>query len=258
MPDKNRDSKSASSAALRRIQKDWDALGREDPLWAILTDESRRCGKWDLEEFFATGREEIQRALDHVAALGVTLKCERALDFGCGVGRLTRALAAHFTAVDGVDAAPSMIEQARALGRDIGECHYLLNEADNLQILPSEHYDFIYSAITLQHLAPALIESYLGELARVLAPGGVLLFQLPSEPVRGSALRHRIKALLPAPMMRWLNTLRHGARGRMEMHGLRREVVERLLAGAGCRMIDVQPDRSAGESWVSFRYCAMK
>ena len=37
-----------------------------------------------------------------------------ALDFGCGIGRLSQALAEHFDQVYGVDISPKMIELARA------------------------------------------------------------------------------------------------------------------------------------------------
>lgn len=222
----------SARGALKRIQQDWDALGRTDPLWAILTDEQKRRGKWDLEEFFATGREEIGRALEGLKTLGVEPRPGRALDFGCGVGRLTQALA--------------------------GRCQYHLNERADLRLFPDRHFDFIYSAITLQHIEPPLIRGYLAEMARTLAGGGVLLFQLPSEKRRRSPLREFIKGLIPRPLLRLAGALRHGERGRMQMHGLRREEVEALLREAGCPVRDVQPDGSAGESWLSFRYCAVK
>lgn len=247
-----------SGGALRRIQHDWDSLGRTDPLWAILTDETRRRGKWDLEEFFATGREEIGRALEYLNALGAAPQPGRALDFGCGVGRLTQALAGRFAAVDGVDVAPSMVERARALNQFSERCQYHLNEHADLRLFPDRRFDFIYSSITLQHIEPPLIRRYLAELARTLKPGGVLLFQLPSEKRRRSPLCEGIKRLLPRALLRLAGVLRHGARGRMQMNGIKRQEVERLLREAGCRVVDVQPDGSAGESWISYRYCAVK
>ena len=49
---------------IRYTARHWDQFGQDDPLWAILTDASRKGGKWDLEEFFATGREEIGRTMN--------------------------------------------------------------------------------------------------------------------------------------------------------------------------------------------------
>ena len=50
--------------------------------------------------------------------------------------------------------------------------------------------DFIYSRIVLQHVnSRYAVRSYLSEFARVLAPGGLLVFQLPSH----IPIRHRVQ-----------------------------------------------------------------
>ena len=73
---------------------EWDALARLDPLWAILSRPDRRGGGWSLDAFFATGDDEVESVLARREAqpdrFGV------ALDFGCGVGRLARALSTRF------------------------------------------------------------------------------------------------------------------------------------------------------------------
>src|SRR5579862_7667567 len=79
---------------LARYKSDWEGLAERDALWAILTDESKAGGKWDLAEFMATGEAEIHAVMNHLAAIGHTPdRNAAALDFGCGVGRLTQALA---------------------------------------------------------------------------------------------------------------------------------------------------------------------
>ena len=95
---------------LAEVQKHWDALERTDPLWAILTEPSKRYGGWDLAEFFASGERAVAEVMREVDALGrlPLSRRRRALDFGCGVGRLTQALCHYFGSCDGVDIAPSM------------------------------------------------------------------------------------------------------------------------------------------------------
>jgi len=44
---------------LRELQRNWDAFGRIDPRWAILTDLWLRGNKWDPAEFFSTGRVDV-------------------------------------------------------------------------------------------------------------------------------------------------------------------------------------------------------
>ena len=45
-------------------RRDWDEIGRLDALWAILSDPAKRHGRWDVDEFFATGRREIDTMLE--------------------------------------------------------------------------------------------------------------------------------------------------------------------------------------------------
>ncbi len=168
---------------LHGLQRSWDEAGLADPLWAILTAPGKQGGAWDVDEFFSSGRAEIAAVLEYLSSLGLPISHRRALDFGCGVGRLTQALAEHFDEVDGVDIAPSMVEQARELNRHADRCHYHINAAPDLHLFPDGRFDLVYSNLVLQHVGPELACAYIREFVRVLAPGGVALFQLPSEPV---------------------------------------------------------------------------
>jgi 2-polyprenyl-3-methyl-5-hydroxy-6-metoxy-1,4-benzoquinol methylase len=72
----------------------WEDLAGRDALGAILTDASRADGKWDIAEFMATGDAEADTVMSHLARIGQVPDCNgEALDFGCGVGRITQALA---------------------------------------------------------------------------------------------------------------------------------------------------------------------
>src|ERR1700720_2495810 len=100
---------------LERLRATWGALGEDDPLWAILSRPDKRGGHWNAEEFFAAGEAEIIGLERYCEHFGLPRERRRALDFGCGVGRLTRALATRYAEVVGVDISSSMIEQARQL-----------------------------------------------------------------------------------------------------------------------------------------------
>jgi 2-polyprenyl-3-methyl-5-hydroxy-6-metoxy-1,4-benzoquinol methylase len=89
------------------------SLGRSGPLWAILTAPVHRHGGWTPEEFFAPGALEIDEVMVRAASFRLPGARSAALDFGCGVGPVTQALAVHFERVTGVDIAPVMIEQAQ-------------------------------------------------------------------------------------------------------------------------------------------------
>src|SRR5438309_1075023 len=101
---------------LDRLRSTWESLGRHDPLWAVLSDPAHRGGRWEFDEFLDTGREHAALVQRMVRNAGLSLG-ERVLDFGCGVGRLSNALAELAPRVVGVDIAVSMIEHARRVVR---------------------------------------------------------------------------------------------------------------------------------------------
>src|SRR5262245_18956478 len=119
---------------LEDLQKHWDRFGETDPLWAILTKPGTEGGRWDITEFLTTGVDEIQEVIQYAQAIAPGFAMGRALDFGCGVGRLTQALAKHFLQADGVDIAPSMIESAKRLNVAGEQCRYWLNSSADLRL----------------------------------------------------------------------------------------------------------------------------
>jgi SAM-dependent methyltransferase len=207
--------------SLEELQKNWEAFGKSDPLRAILGHPE----SWDVDQFFATGVSEINELLGQLDGLSVQPGRSTALDFGCGVGRLTQALARHFDECHGVDIAPPMVELARRYNSHGDRCHYHINQVPHLGIFPNDKFDLIYSNITLQHMEPQYAAAYIKEFVRVLRPGGVLAFQLPSEP-----------AVRPIPQ---------------EAFRARIVVGEtRLVAAAGSRLdIDVRVENESPVAW---------
>lgn len=174
-------------AGLEELERHWNAWGEEDPFWAILSVPELRGNRWDVERFFATGVTEVDAVVRRLDVLGPQVRRRRALDFGCGVGRVTQALADRFEECDGVDIATSMVALARRLNRHGPRCRYHLNTQPHLGLFDDATFDFVYSNIVLQHMQPALSTNYLREFVRVLVPGGVAAFQLPSELAEGAA-----------------------------------------------------------------------
>ena len=166
---------------LKDLQAHWNQWGKTDPFWAILSDPAKRDGKWDTAAFFKTGEDWMRRVMDYVQSLGVPLNRGRALDFGCGAGRLTQAMCQHFEQCDGVDIAPSMINLAERFNRFGARCRYHLNNASDLRLFANDSFDFVYSIIVLQHMEPQYSGKYVEEFVRVLKPGGLCVFQLPGE-----------------------------------------------------------------------------
>jgi SAM-dependent methyltransferase len=238
---------------LAEAQRHWDEHARTDAMWAILTVPAKRGGKWDAEEFFATGAAEIACFMQKTAAWGVPLSRGRALDFGCGIGRVTQALADRFDGVVGVDVSPAMLELARGYNRHGERCQYVWNAGAKLAQFADASFDLIYSKIVLQHIRPRLVRLYLREFLRVLAPGGLLYFQYPSRPV------HPARALvgrLQVALARMLG-LRRSSR-LMYMNSINRSRVEALLRRSGGRILEVEQNQDAGVEWVSLAYAVTR
>ena len=119
--------------------------------------------------------------MNYIDSLEITLSGNKALDFGCGVGRLTQALCLYFDQCYGVDIAPSMIELAEKYNRYTRKCRYYINSAQDLSLFENNSFNFIYSNIVLQHMEPKYSKNFIKEFIRVLAGDGLLIFQIPSE-----------------------------------------------------------------------------
>jgi SAM-dependent methyltransferase len=154
-------------AAERDTDSDWRRLGATDPYWGVISHPDYKAENLtpaNLEAFYASGQAEtaeLVRRLQHAAG---ARPAGRALDFGCGTGRLTEAMAAHVEEAVGYDISPGMLEQARERG----------GKATYVGALPDGPFDWINSFMVFQHIPPprglALIEALLARLA----PGGVV------------------------------------------------------------------------------------
>lgn len=166
-----------------KYQEDWENLAQLNPEWAVLTNPPKQRTKWDQAEFFATGEKDINELLSHVKDLNINLNFGEALDFGCGIGRLSKALAKHFNRVYGIDISPTMLENAKEIHQRNPKISFIQNNQHDLAGFQTDKFDLVISLITLQHIPDKeMIKQFLNEFIRVLKPNGILYFQLPSVP----------------------------------------------------------------------------
>jgi len=189
---------------LEELQRNWDEFGKRDPLWAIRTCPDTLGGRWDVAAFFRSGDAHVAALVHRLDELEKTAR-RSVLDFGCGVGRLSQAFATRFDECWGVDIAPSMIERAREFNRHGERVHYVVNDAPDLSRFPNDRFDLVFSFIVLQHIRPELSIRYIRDFFRVCAPGGAVVFQLPShivvEPLPRTAYAAAIDAWVPKRLM---------------------------------------------------------
>ena len=224
-------------------RQDWNHLAQVDALWAVLTAPGTKGGRWDVDEFSATGEAEIAHVLTVAGSLGRPSRHERALDFGCGVGRLTRALAARFDSVVGVDVSTEMIEQARQHNGASPGYELRLNTDGDLRRFDSRSFDFVYSNIVLQHLRSVPeITGYLDELLRITRPDGLTVFGLANRiPFPYSLeVRRRVYALLRRLGVSESWMLRRTSLTPMRMTWMRHEDVLQLLRDRGANLLAVE------------------
>jgi ubiquinone/menaquinone biosynthesis C-methylase UbiE len=244
-----------------RYQKDWDEFSEMDPFWAVLADPAKKYGKWDGEEFYRTGQVEIDRLMEQANKLGYPAKRERSLDFGCGLGRLTRALSRYFKESYGVDISETMLAKARELNRDFGNCQFVHNPKNDLQIFDENQFDLIYSNIVLQHVpSKKVIRSYLTEFVRILKPNGLIVFQLPSHIplLKKIQPRRRLYSVLRTfglsdKFLYWKLGLFP-----ILMNYIPVEEVTKLLEGRGAKILEILPSSDAGSMIESRRYYVTK
>ncbi len=162
--------------------KEWVRWGQRDPYFAVITNEKFRLSNIDDDarrEFFESGRQHAIYVLNFARQLrGIEFKPDRALDFGCGVGRITLGLAPWVKSVVGVDISPDMLleGQRNAERFGIGNVEWVLSD-DGLSRL-SGQFEFVNSAITFQHVEPERGRRIFGRLLELLAPGGVGVIQI--------------------------------------------------------------------------------
>jgi SAM-dependent methyltransferase len=164
----------------RTLADNWEAFGRTDPFFGVLSDPTRHGGRWSPDDFFDSGDAHVAKLLRTLRDLGLPPLGGRCLDFGCGVGRLTLPLSHHFEETVGVDVARSMIALARRHGARGHRCRFVVNKAPHLARFADGAFDLVHSCLVLQHIRPEVAVRYVREFLRVCRPGGLVVFQLPS------------------------------------------------------------------------------
>ncbi|MFC7492488.1 MULTISPECIES: class I SAM-dependent methyltransferase [unclassified Knoellia] len=244
---------------LTHLERNWDDLGRVDPLWAILADPRRHGNRWTREDFFATGVHEVRGYLDLLDELGLGARRGVALDFGSGAGRLTQALSRSYSHVVGVDIAASMTALAAKENLDRNphweRVSFITNSVDHLGVIDSDSVDLVLSIVVLQHMNNALKSAYLREFVRVLRPGGVAVFTVPSHADR--TLMGWVRRL-PNPIQNIYRRRRYGYRSVMEFHTMSRTEVEAAVSTTGGSVVAVRDDPMAGPPWISYLYVVTK
>lgn len=117
----------------------------------------------------------------------------KALDFGCGVGRMIKRMSKIFDSVDGIDLSKNNLEHSKQyLGEGYTGELFLANGI-SCNIQKSNHYDFIYSTICIQHICVhETRHQILKDFFRLLKNGGQVCIQVGYGWDNGTHWEHNI------------------------------------------------------------------
>jgi len=271
---------------LDELKYSWNEFAESDAMGAVLTGND-----WDEAAFYDSGRAEVDSLMKAIEGLYPDMKKDSALDFGCGLGRLTFALAGHFSRVTGIDISSKMIERATSNRRNVDGVEFVLNETDSLKKIPSDSVDFLLSLIVLQHIPKKFIKGYLREFLRVAKPGGLIVFQIPTRKFLGEKVRYwegrplnwdspslgTLCYRAVTRFVRWIPrkireiVLRNETLCRivfffkpwdgkplMQMNTMKKSSLERFLARQGGQIVKSKRDTAAGDRIESYTYFVKK
>jgi SAM-dependent methyltransferase len=160
-----------SALRARDTDADWRQLGQTEPYWGVLSHPdflSQNITPEAIERFYESGLPYMATIAEALTKLTGQAPRGRALDFGCGVGRLAEAMCAYAGEVTGLDISPGMLALARARGSKVAYTDQM----------PDGPFDWINSFIVFQHIPPERGEAILEQLLARLADGGMISVQL--------------------------------------------------------------------------------
>jgi SAM-dependent methyltransferase len=154
---------------------DWNRRARSDaPYYVAL---GQRGQSW--QDFLSGGADLVVGLEKELGRLSTaTSEFRRALEIGCGPGRLLLPMSRHFNEIHGVDVSAAMIGLAE---RNLAGCAHAkvhISDGTNLALFPGEYFDFVYSYAVFQHIpSREVVLNYLEETRRVLKTGGIARLQ---------------------------------------------------------------------------------
>jgi SAM-dependent methyltransferase len=223
----------------KHIQDSWQHLGKTEPYWSVLTSEKFLQANIQnvdtVADFYETGKNDVSRILKTLERNQIDYTLFKScLEYGCGLGRVTRWLAEIFDVVYGYDISQEHLQIAKKYvdSKNLQNIFlHHLKEISNIEDLPK--VDFIYSVIVLQHNPPPIIQFIIRQFIKALNPNGVALFQVPT---------YRLG--YEFSLQKYLSG--EAKRGEMEMHILPQNQVFEAIRQEGGRLIEVIEDGHTG------------
>lgn len=210
------------------MKGDWNRRAADNAEYYIATAEAagsdafRASGERDVRLFFT----DLEHLLHPARSV---------LDIGCGIGRMDEFVAPRVASLLGIDVSGEMVARARARLAHLPNVRFLEGDGWSLRPVADASLDLVFSHIVFQHMPRPVVRSYLREVARVLRPGGDLVFQMPeavpgapADPPQSDTFEMRfwsepdLRDALAAAGLEWVSVKRFPVHSeRLDFHQLR-------------------------------------
>ena len=174
------DIESNSITSEKLMKSDWNARANYDAKFSIRAVDSQTD-----KDFWNSGLADSELIIGRntnrydMIMQSRDPKNLKALEIGCGIGRILIPMAGIFGEVIGIDISNEMVKLGKEKISDIKNCNIFENSGSDLSFLEDNYFDFCYSFIVFQHIPKkSIVEGYMAEISRVLKPNGVFRFQV--------------------------------------------------------------------------------
>jgi SAM-dependent methyltransferase len=217
-----------------RIKQSWEHLGDTRAHHSVLTSKDFLPDslQQNIGAFWKSGEIEVKEIESILKRHGLQLsEVKTAVEYGCGVGRVTVPLSKRVSAMHAYDISLPHLDYAKEHANEEGTTINFHLVSDPLaQLHPC---DLFYSRIVFQHNPPPIIQQLIKNALEALNPGGVAIFQVPTY-IMGYEFK------LEDWMMK-----EHELD--MQMHCIPQTAVIRLALSKGCEILEIREDNWCGD-----------
>jgi (2Fe-2S) ferredoxin/SAM-dependent methyltransferase len=153
------------------MKADWDRRAAKAEYYIATADNS------DEATFRASGQRDVAAFFDGLQHL--LSPQTSVLDIGCGIGRMDEFVAPHVRRLTGIDVSVEMVKKATTRLGHLRNVSFVEGDGFTLTGIADASVDLVFSHIVFQHMPRRVVNSYFGEVWRVLRRGGDFVFQMP-------------------------------------------------------------------------------
>jgi len=165
----------------QNTDKSWEEFGKENPYYWVTTIDEYVDEKWNEEtqkKFFEDSTKYIHNILEIIHKhIDPNFSPKNALDFGCGVGRVTIPLSKMSKKVVGTDVSSTMLKEAEKLSTHEKTENTTFVKGDDELSKITDTFNFVHSIYVFQHIPFKRGKKILDRILSSLEPDGVGVLQ---------------------------------------------------------------------------------